>query len=399
MEEQKNWSGAEPFLVGIAPSFWSHVPLSIGQVHDLKLIEGISCRIEKKSDKVKPIPVSRCRLVGTVVAAERRTNGSVLYVIDDGTGIIDCLFWVEKDLYSLPSLTNKPDIDDGILSVGQVVRVLGRIECVSVQGAQGKITLAGREWEFRDCIREIHASLIEPMQASRAAPNSMDAETKHWLDSLQQCSNTNALDVLELLGPKIAAQVADQSNLPAVDDTTGAWRLFGLQCRCMMAYKDSLLYCHCQATVEPLDPHFRYRDALLNMLLDMEQSQTSSTEPLRFQYKTASENKPLLEISREEISRQERPSTNVARLVANTFRLLRQDGVLHLLDAESDTYLLISREKVLEPSLRTLLSSDAETAVERANLKKNPPNYLAKVPKVRLQFVRRNVYNDRAIEA
>jgi hypothetical protein len=46
--------------------------------------------------------------------------------------------------------------------------------------------------------------------------------------------------MLERLGPEIKAQVDDKANLPALDQD-GAWRLFGKNCRCQLAYKEVLL--------------------------------------------------------------------------------------------------------------------------------------------------------------
>lgn len=112
--------------------------------------------------------------------------------------------------------------------------------------------------------------------------------------------------------------------------------------------------CHCQATVEPLDSHFEFRDSLLTLLIQMEQRDESTT-PLRFQYKA--------------IAQQFKANP---RLVRNTFRSLRQDGILYLLDATSDTYLLISR-RVLAPFVG-----------------RERPEYLAKVPQVRLDYLRRS---------
>ena len=47
-------------------------------------------------------PINKCKLFGTIVAKERRGGGaarstSTIYVIDAGTGVIDCLCWNDHD--------------------------------------------------------------------------------------------------------------------------------------------------------------------------------------------------------------------------------------------------------------------------------------------------------------
>jgi hypothetical protein len=42
-DERAAYTGAESFLVGISPQYWAHVPLSIVDVQNLKLVNGINC--------------------------------------------------------------------------------------------------------------------------------------------------------------------------------------------------------------------------------------------------------------------------------------------------------------------------------------------------------------------
>jgi hypothetical protein len=86
--------------------------------------------------------------------------------------------------------------------------------------------------------------------------------------------------------------------------------------------------------------------------MNMEKEQD---DPLQFQYKTVIERLPAS-----------------PRLTRKTFRALRQDGILYLIDANTDTYLLLSR-RVLEPFARV----------------RDRPDLLAKVPQARLDFIRR----------
>lgn len=394
--DAESYLGAESFIVGLTPSFWAHVPLSISQIHNLQLVDGVNCRTAKcKEDTVDLqtacaftyLPISKCRIVGTIVAVDRRGNGSVIYVIDDGTGTIDCIFWIEPDIYSVPSLTSDSS-DDGVFEVGEVVRAFARVECVAVEHSSSSIVATCHR--TREAVRELHATLVMRLSTSRATPFSLDTECKHWVE-LGDSSSINSLPlhanaVLDTLGTDLSSQVARREHFPSAEDTEGAWRLFGVHCKCKLRYKDALLYCHCTATLEPMDPNFQFRDTLLAHLLEKEAEQ-DSTEPMRFQYKTLSADFRILDAAAKE-------TTNLAngdarRILLLTFKALRKDGIINLLDFASDTYVLLSRARVLEPYMETILSSNAEKALERAHLKKYKPDYLSDVPKSRLQYVRR----------
>merc|ERR1740124_732260 len=192
-------------------------------------------------------------------------------------------------------------------------------------------------------------------------------------------------------------------------------------------YRNALLYCHCLATEEPLDPGFRFRDAVLDLLLEMERrvvqsvaqgketgsratrkrrkagvddggpnvatastaryaptsnkGEASSTarsatahshgrrpanadptassatpDPpfgLQFSYRSIVDAPTLLTIAHHTTY-----PTNVRRLYTNTFQGLRNDGVLHLLDVDSDQYVLLSLHRVLLPEMRDLVGRE-----------------------------------------
>jgi hypothetical protein len=231
----KNYTGAEPFVVGLAPAFWAHVPLHIASIHNLKLINGLHCLLVSQNGTVsKILPITKVTLIGTIVCAERRSNGSVLYVIDDGTGLVDCLHWLDNP-FTLPSLTD-PESSKNALSVGTLIKVRGRIECIYIHTDKAEnISVSGNTLESQRCIREIHANAVVEV-------TDKDDESLHW-DACQSllASSSNALGVLELLGSEIQAQVDDRMNLPSADDMCGEWRLFGTKCRCHLSYKDTLL--------------------------------------------------------------------------------------------------------------------------------------------------------------
>lgn len=240
------YNGAEHFAVGISPSFWAHVPLSIFQVHNLKLVDGINCIVRDSDNQF--LPISKCLLVGTIVSVEYKSNGSVVYVLDDGSGMIDCLNWVNVDIETmlpplLPSTGGDPS-PTGVLQVGTFAKILGRIQCISVNGNNTPMSEDSNDARSSRCIREIHANLVQAIDPSAM----LNTERRQWTrcESILHSSNPNkticnANDMLERLGPEIRAQVADRSNLPSADDTLGAWKLFGTKCRCKLSYKEHLL--------------------------------------------------------------------------------------------------------------------------------------------------------------
>jgi hypothetical protein len=466
-------TGAEAFLAGISPTFWAHVPLLIGQIHnDLMLMEdGVNCLVifptgsahhhdfdsSKKEHAVvgtnvypRVTPISKCKLVGTIVYSERKSNGCVNYVVDDGTGLIDCLHWDAEndDFEGLPSLTGQRDPECEILAPGTVVRVMGRIQCVAVGDTlseefelpAARCSNGGRMVSaacrcFLSVVREIHASLVEPVRAfSRANPHSLDCETRHWMDCIRtqqrhlgrvQLSRTggpigatllNPLDVLEILGTNISEQVADRSNLPSAGDSTGLWRLFGLNCRCNNPLiQEELLYCHCIATQEGLDKDFVYRDRLLEMLLHAERLEVGSTvselpeletqelvdndgmeldvhiddhsNHFQFSYGDIVRNDELNQIAAAQIEKLDKEPALVQQLRRSTFRALCKDGILFLLRPEDDTYMLVSRTHVLEPHVKRGMA--CESSAERTRFFSARPEYLQAVPRERILFVRR----------
>jgi hypothetical protein len=201
----------------------------------------------------------------------------------------------------------------------------------------------------------------------------------------------NGVDVLQLLGPVITAQALQRTDLPSADDSTGAWRLFGASCRCEVPYKESLLYCHCQATVEPLDSQFVFRDALLSKLLAMEKAASMTVKnPFRFNYNMIADNEEIQSLAVQTVSNIVKQSVvDSRRLLSKTFAALRKDGLLYLVDAETDIYILISREQVLEPYVSKLIDKNPESTLERKALQSEKPRYLKNVPLSRIQYVRR----------
>lgn len=125
--------------------------------------------------------------------------------------------------------------------------------------------------------------------------------------------------------------------------------------------------CHCHATPEPLDPSFTFRDHLLEFLITQE-SLVENQQELRFQYSALKGNEKLnatLALQAAETSSTNRTNLHVAqdRLLRGTIQALRDDGIIHLIHAPSDTYLFVSRHRVLEP---------ARVKVHRPSFMRNP---------------------------
>lgn len=424
--------GAEPFLAGLAPQYWAHAPLTIRTLHSLGLVNGMDCLILNSRNltttgTIKCIPLSKCEMVGVIVNADVKSNGSCLYLVDDGTGLVDVMAWADSDVYRLPPLVESNN-DTSRYKVGDRVRVLGKIKCVSIGAVRETVNQGGTMLEIRDCVREVHATRITALHPSR---KSLNLESHFWLrcsQFLQQLENRsdlndetehgpsvganggdaeydqllhqtwkesigNGVDVLQQLGPEIRAKALLRMDFPSRDDAVGAWRLFGTGCTCQLSFKESLLYCHCHATLDSLDSQFVFRDALLEFLLQMETNLPSETSRLLFEYKSVVETPVLVQVA-EQVALKLKSTTgttngaavHVSRLFIKTFSALRKDGILCLVDAVSDTYLLVSRARVLEPYLRSLLEEDGSSS---SKARKKPPAYIACAPDARIQYLKR----------
>lgn len=447
----------ESFLVGISPSFWAHVPLAIVQIHQqlhrtesdgifylTTPLQNIDNKNNSRSLKKRMIPISKCRILGVIVCLERKSNGSIQFVLDDGTGLIDVLYYWDEDeedaMYGtftgLPTLTGNPrnHNKNHCLRLGEFVQVYGKIQNAGENSTTSIFTRNdSRKETLNPRYREIHATLVQPMQVSRRATvqqqqqqqynhQCLDAESHYWLDCIRtQQKLFTSLDVLKILGPQITQQVANRENLPSSTgdhhDSLGLWRLFGTRCRCHETIGDlqqHLLYCHCIATLEPIDSQLQYRDALLRKLLDMERSIRSpdnknessdgSLPILQFQYSEIL-NDPALQSFAAAVISKGRSDTNnnrnpnssstttngqISHLLRRTFRALRKDGIVYLEDEHQDVYWLISRKRVLEPYVAQLLECRGNT-IAMQQFYGEKPKFIDQIPPTRLQIVRRGM--------
>ena len=441
--------GVEHHLVGLSPQYWAHTPLLIGDVLSLGLVNGVDCMLSASASQtlgdVEPsrrtqtyndedqiprrkrrrpsenseddnvpifdhiIPISRCEIVGFIVSKERKAN-STLYLLDDGSGMIDCVCW-EDDVdgtYSLPPLVEtypyRSKSEGNSFRVGDCVRIRGKIKCISIGSESRTIDIsvegsANNVQRFEvpvNVVREIAVATMEHASDPKTS-NGLDGETSHWLKCISFAKHIgirsdadaepirNGADVLTLLGNTISSKIATRADVADLgEEDNGAWRVFGPDCTCLLPHKEELLYCHCLASFEALDPHQVFRDALLKHLLEMMDKEP--TNPLRFHYGSLQGDEHLHGVATKCVSETSNPDINVRRLYFNTFKALRNDGIIHLDDQDADIYLLIAKSNVLMPYLAPLINKEA-SALERSMRRSNPPPFIKKVPANRLRFV------------
>jgi len=231
------------FVVGISPQYWAYTRMLVIDVLNLKLKDGINWLQPPSSTSRISTPVSKCLLFGHIVYSAKRRDGSMVYILDDGTGMIDCVHWFSdstQDPYQLPSLTDTLDYygHNDCFSVGETVRIFGKIECLASTTKtemthQGTLEI-GSNHTSRSVVREIHVRIIERVE------DYLVSEVNQWMDSCR-LDPISLHSCLDSLGPKIRSQIQNRSDLPAVDDDLSSWRIFGMNCNCELPYMEDLL--------------------------------------------------------------------------------------------------------------------------------------------------------------
>jgi len=373
------------YLIGLSPQYWAYVPMLICDLLHLQLVDGVLCLpIVTCSNSSQPsscstttttsihIPVSKCEIQGVITNIQRQSKGVLLYLIDDGTGFIDCLDYdtnSETDYYSIPSLVAVHPSEARYYAVGDAVSIRGKIRVVGFSNTNNN---------SNNIDMEVHVSCMTKLTPSNY-PHGL-----HWLTSIRVTTTTTTSrpksgdELFQSLGPDIC-------NPVLLHDTNEHY--FGKACTCdNLPQKDSLLYCHCHAKPEALDPMFTFRDALLAILIEMEQQQCTATtvQTLYFFYKDIVANATLVNIAAQTLFTST-PTTKVHqhRLFVNTFRALREDGIVFLLDEDTDEYMLLSKNRVLLPYLQDNSKN------------KQRPNYLRHVPNSRLKHLSQAMKSDK----
>lgn len=362
----------EHHKVGVSWAYWSFIPLTIHDVCRLSLVQGLDCLSSHPSstqfkigadelplqnrsdnqafeeavgeDRELMIPISKCKLLGTVVGLDQKTSKTI-FLLDDGTGLIDCIRWNPKvNFVEISFGSVLPNCD---IKLGDSVFVLGKIRSISR-------TLDN------EVIREIHIEKIEKI--SSHLPNQ---ETMHWLKcsySGKRIRYTKSPDTPIFPLSFAEEKLSESSFLQRLQNQNDIFKklneeeiklnpnslprdgqYFKPGCKCKLFHKEMLLYCHCDADFLKHDPNFRFRDALLKVLLKME-SELKTEQPLLFLFKTLKEDNTLLSEGKRVLGDNK---YIYSHLLLPTVAKLRRDGIIFLEDESRDEYLLISR-KVLK---------------------------------------------------
>ena len=358
-------------IIALSSAYHEYIPLTIHNLHSLVLLSGIDCLLtnlpEGNDESVHVLPVSKTTIVGTIVYCQYKSNCSMSLVIDDGTDLCDCTGWIQED-----------DMDK--YCVGNLVKIQGFIKILSLKEKEKSIKVAEKFYEAWSCIRELQIHSINIIMDK-------NEEILHWLqcmqfrksigmkmdiddildcnnddddDDEQQMMNTpvlNGFETFNLLPETHQQQILASRGFEELDVLPNEIdrmlrKYFGRDCRCIVSYKDDLLYCHCMASKEPLDPEFKFRDALLEKLIQMEHAfvHRNNASRLEFLYQIVVDDQELRSISSEVVASTAYPEINQRRLYTNTFKMLRKDGVLCLVNIQKDIYVLLSKNRVLIPA-------------------------------------------------
>ena len=377
-------------IIALSSAYQEYNPLCINTLHSLVLLNGVDCILthtkhhqggcegkHHRNEEFHVLPIMRCVVVGIITYCHYRANGSVVLIVDDGSGHCDCIGWVddeEMDRYQ----------------VGNLVKIQAAIKILSL-AIKRSVKVQGKVYEGWTCVRELRIH-------STHMVTEKNEEILHWLHCLQfrhrigiqpndvayadvdrlndadfqknimNIPVLNGVETFYLLPEKeqqriLASRGMEDSFFEMDDDNCLYMRYYGRDCKCEMKYKDVLLYCHCLATREGLDPEFLFRDALLEKLTAMESSfqdksgirdEANKTCRLEFYYNSMYDDHELQTVAKDIVHCTKDTVINLRRLYTNTFKHLRNDGVLCLLDVNKDIYLLMSKDNVLMPAMLQL---------------------------------------------
>ena len=410
----QSWNGDLTFtalshsIIALSKVYHEYNPFLIHTLHSLVLLNGVDCIITKRKENDKDqehvLPVSKCDIVGIIVYCHYKANGSVVMVIDDGTDLCNCIGWIDSDEMDRYEVSN-------------LVRVSGAIKVLALKHKR-VVNVDGIMYEGWTCARELLVHSIQLVTDT-------NMESVHWLNCLQfrkrigikvermtkdqmfsmdvqeQIMNTpvlNGKETFDLLPAKEKAHIMSfrgtkDSFLQYEGDELLLMNYFGRDCKCNTKYKLEILYCHCMATNESLDPEFIFRDAVITRLLDMEaaindpcndndkdiKTNKAGGKKLLFNFASVFHDPHLQAIAKKVVAKTSHPTINVRRIYTNTFKHLRNDGIVHLIDSNADIYLFISKDKVLLPAV---LELEIRNEHDKYSLKlTGKPSYCPTMPK------------------
>lgn len=134
--------------------------------------------VQPQTFHLKGIPISRIETVGTVTVRDFKPNRFLRFAIDDGTGCIPCILWLNH--LSSPHLARRRNPND--------LRLLA--DAASRSAALVKIGVAAR---VRGRISSFKGS-VQITVSDVVLERDPNAEVLHWLDCVNLARNCYNLD-------------------------------------------------------------------------------------------------------------------------------------------------------------------------------------------------------------
>ncbi|XP_061364759.1 CST complex subunit STN1 [Gastrolobium bilobum] len=119
------------------------------------------------------IPISRAETVGTVILRDHKPNKFLRFAIDDGTGCIPCILWLNQ--LTSPYLARRRTPQEVTLIAESAARFAAVVRIGVVARVRGRIT------EYKGAIQMNVSDVVVERD-----PN---AEMLHWLDSINLARN------------------------------------------------------------------------------------------------------------------------------------------------------------------------------------------------------------------
>jgi hypothetical protein len=130
---------------------------------------------------------------------------------------------------------------------------------------------------------------------------------------------------------------------------------------------------------------------LLGIPSDTDDTDTMMPPPLLFAFKTIFNDTELLLIASEIVAVTNIPEVNTHRLMRKVFISLTNDGILSLFDVDEDIYVLITRERVIEPYLRRTMGMDNFGTGDDNTQLLPPPFFIRNIPKKRIEAIKTSI--------
>ncbi|KAG9441928.1 hypothetical protein H6P81_017782 [Aristolochia fimbriata] len=170
-----SWAGCESlyiemviFLLKMDPQQSSHMKLFASDVLSLRVKQ---CPFRAPCLFLNGRPVSKLEIVGIVVSCERKER-FLKFVVDDGSGCIPCILWLNQLQSTYFARVNPSDVE---LIASAATDHASKIQLGILVRIRGKISI------YRDMLQMIVADVLVERD-----PN---AETLHWLECIRLAKN------------------------------------------------------------------------------------------------------------------------------------------------------------------------------------------------------------------